>query len=294
VKGRTLAQFAAVTLIWGSTWLVIKTQLGEVPPAWSVTYRFVTAALLMLAYCLATGKTLRIVPRGQAFAAAMGFFQFSLNFNFVYAAEQYVTSGLVAVAFALLVVPNAILARVALGHAITTRFAVGSLIGMAGVGLLFWHEIATATMGGLVAFGLALTLAAILCASVANVMQATPLARNLPPHGLLAWGFAYGALIDAAFALATAGPPVIDWTPGYLGGVLYLAGFATCLAFLLYYDVIRAIGPSKAAWSSLLTPFIAMALSTLFEGYRWTWEAAAGGVLALAGLYVALAARRPS
>jgi drug/metabolite transporter (DMT)-like permease len=294
VKGRTLAQFAAVTLIWGSTWLVIKTQLGEVPPAWSVTYRFMTAALLMLGYCLATGKPLRLPRRGHLFAAAMGLFQFCLNFNFVYAAEQYVTSGLVAVAFALLVVPNAILARVALGHPITRRFAVGSLIGMAGVGLLFWQEIVGATLGGLVVFGLGLTLAAILCASVANVMQATPLARTLPPHGLLVWGFAYGALIDGAFAFATAGPPVIDWSPAYLGGVLYLAGLATCLAFLLYYDVIRAVGPSKAAWSSLLTPFIAMALSTVFEGYRWTWEAAAGGLLALAGLYVALAARRPS
>jgi drug/metabolite transporter (DMT)-like permease len=294
VNGRTLAQFAAVTLIWGSTWLVIKTQLGDVPPAWSVTYRFMTAALLMLGYCLATGKPLRLPPRGHLFAAAMGLFQFCLNFNFVYAAEQYVTSGLVAVAFALLVVPNAILARLALGHPITRRFAVGSLIGMAGVGLLFWQEIVGATLGGLVAFGLGLTLAAILCASVANVMQATPLARTLPPHGLLVWGFAYGALIDAVFAFATAGPPVIDWSPAYLGGVLYLAGLATCLAFLLYYDVIRAVGPSKAAWSSLLTPFIAMALSTVFEGYRWTWEAAAGGALALAGLYVALAARRPS
>jgi len=292
VKGRTLFQFATVTLIWGSTWLVIKTQLGVVPPGWSVAYRFAVAGLAMLAYCLATGKSLRLGRQGHLFAVAMGVFQFAANFNLVYAAEQHVTSGLVAVAFALLIVPNALLAWAALGQRVTPRFALGSVVGMAGAGLLFWREIAGAPMGGQVALGLAMTLGSILCASVANVMQATPLAQRLPPHGLLAAGFLYGAAINVVLAWARFGPPVVDPSPAYLAGVVYLAVVASCVAFLLYYDVIRAIGPAKAAYSSLLTPFIAMALSTAFEGYQWTIEAALGGALAIAGLWVALTARR--
>ena len=46
---RVLIPFAIVTLIWGSTWLVIRGQLGVVPPSWSVTYRFLIAGTAMLA-----------------------------------------------------------------------------------------------------------------------------------------------------------------------------------------------------------------------------------------------------
>ena len=58
-----------------------------------------------------------------------------LNYNFVYAAELYITSGLVAVVFALLVVPNAGLAWLFFGERVSGRFVLGSAVAMAGVGL---------------------------------------------------------------------------------------------------------------------------------------------------------------
>ena len=70
----------------------------------------------------------------------LGTFQFVVNYNFVYAAELYITSGLAAVVFALLVVPNAILAWLFFGQRVTGRFALGSAVAMAGVALLFVQE----------------------------------------------------------------------------------------------------------------------------------------------------------
>ena len=295
MKSRTLVQFAIVTLIWGSTWLIIRTQLGVVPPSWSVAYRFTVAAMTMLAFCALTGNTLRLDRRGHLFALALAVAQFGLNFNFVYRAEQHVTSGLVAVAFAMLVVPNALLARVFLGHRVTPRFAIGSLIGIAGVALLFQHELAVVAAGrgtSSVGLGLLLTIGGVLSASVANVMQASQTGVAQPRFGLLAISFLYGAVLDAGYAWATAGSPVILMTPIYLGGLMFLGIAASALAFPLYYDVIRAIGPAKAAYSSLIVPFIALALSTLFEGYRWTPTAFAGAMLAVGGMWVALTSRR--
>ena len=295
MKGRTLLQFWIVTLIWGSTWLIIKTQLASgVPATWSVAYRFLLAGVLMLGSCLATGKPLRLDRRGHLFALAMALAQFVGNFNLVYRAETHVTSGLVAVAFALLVVPNSLLAWAFLGQRLTTRFALGSLLGIAGVGMLFQHELAMADFSGAVFTGLALTLCAILCASSANVLQATETGRAQPPFAALGIAFLYGGLIDAALAWATVGPPVIDTSPGYLGGVIFLAIVASAVAFLLYFDVIRAVGPAKAAYSSLITPFIALALSTVFEGYIWSPLAVGGAVLAVGGMWIAMSARRTS
>lgn len=286
---RFLLQFAAVTLIWGSTWLVIRDQIGVVPPSWSVAYRFLIAGLVMTIVCLVTGRSLKASLPAHGFFLAMALFQFTLNFNFVYRAEAYVTSGLVAVAFALLVVPNAALASIFLKQRITLRFAWGAALGIVGVSLLFWQEFGSVGSG--VGIGLTLTLLGVISASVGNILQASARGRALDVMVTLAWAMLYGGIGNAVFAWAVSGPPTIETTPAYIAGVLYLAIAASAIAFTLYYDMIRAVGPARAAYSSVVVPFVAMGLSTLFEGYRWSTLGFAGVGLAVAGLYIALRAR---
>jgi drug/metabolite transporter (DMT)-like permease len=294
-KLAVLIPFAIVTLIWGSTWLVIKDQLGVVPPSWSVTYRFLVAGLTMLAYAAMKRERLALDARGWRFAAALGLAQFCLNFNFVYRAESYVTSGLVAVVFALLLVPNAILSRIFLGQRMGAQLLLGSGVAMAGVALLFLHEARVAGTGAqAVLAGIGITLLAVCSASTANVMQGTATAKRYPMATMLGMSMLIGAAFDATLATALTGAPVFDWRIGYVAGVLYLGVFASAIAFTLYFGLIRVIGPAKAAYSGVVTPVIAMILSTLFEGYRWSWLAGAGAVLAMVGLVIALRARRPN
>lgn len=295
LRARVLVPFAIATIIWGSTWIVIRDQLGVVDPSWSVTYRFVVAGAAMFIYALATGATLRIGRAGQLFALAFGFAQFVLNFNFVYRAEAHITSGLVAVVFALLVVPNAILGRIFLKQPVSGRFLAGSLVALVGVAMLILHEArADAASGPATVLGVGLTLLGVLSASAANVMQGTQQAKALPMASMLAWGMLWGAGIDALYALATAGPPTFDTRWGYSAGVLYLGIFASAVAFTAYFGVIRAVGPARAAYSSVLTPIIAMVFSTFLEDYRWSLLAAGGGAVALGGLLIALSAPRPA
>ena len=294
---RVLLPFLLVTLIWGSTWIVIKGQLGIVPPSWSVTYRFAVAAMAMFAFAAVRGERLRIGPRAMAFAAVLGIAQFALNFNFVYRAEQHITSGLVAVLFALLIVPNTLLGRAFLKTPLEGRFLAGAGIAIVGVGMMILHEYRAAALGaGEVLLGTALTLAGVMSASTANVMQGTRLARAQSMVAMIAWAMLFGALADGSYAWITAGPPVIEPTALYIGGVLYLGIIASAVTFPLYFNVIRAVGPGQAAWSSVLIPIIAMGFSTAFENYRWAMLSVAGGAVALIGLVIAVARRpeRPS
>ena len=294
-RASVLVPFGIVVLIWGSTWLVIADQIAVVPASWSVAYRFGVAGLAMVAYAAWRREPLRLDARGWGFAAVLGLAQFVLNFNFVYRAEAHITSGLVAVTFALLLVPNALLARIFLGQKLGGQLIAGSGVAMAGVALLFVHEARSDPNGmSAVATGIALTLCGILSASVANVMQATDTARAYPMAPMLAVAMLIGAAVDALFALATVGPPTFEWRTGYILGILYLGLFASAIAFTLYFRVIRAIGPAKAAYNSVVVPVIAMLLSTLFEGYRWSLLAAGGAVLTGIGLVIALTARRPA
>lgn len=292
---RVLVPLGIVTLIWSSTWLVIRDQLGVVPESWSVTYRFLVAGTALLIFALVRRESLRIGPGGILFAAALGLAQFVLNFNFVYRAEHHITSGLVALVFALLIVPNAILARIFLKQHMTGRFLAGSAVAIAGVALLFIHE-ARRDPNALdeTLIGIGFTLVAVLSASCANILQGSERATRYPMVPTLAWAMLLGAAMDAVWASITVGPPAIDWRPGYIAGMLYLGLAGSSFAFVLYYNVIRAVGPAMAAYSSVVVPVIAMLLSTLFEGYRWSLLAAAGCALALAGLVIALRARSPA
>lgn len=294
---RVLLPFMLVTLIWGSTWIVITGQLGVVPPSWSVTYRFAVAGAVMFAFALIRRE--RLWPGGPAlaFAVVLGIAQFAFNFNFVYRAEQHITSGLVAVLFALLIVPNTLLGRIFLKTPLQGRFLAGAGIAIVGVGMMIVHEYRAASLGpAAVLTGTAFTLAGVLSASIANVMQGSRIARAQSMTVMLAWAMLFGTLADGAYAWITTGPPVIETTAVYVGGVLYLGVMASALAFPLYFNVIRAVGPGQAAWSSVLVPIIAMGFSTVLEDYRWAPLSIAGGVVALVGLVIAVAKRpeRPS
>ncbi len=285
--------FATFTAVWGSTWIVIRDQLGTVPPQWSVAYRFIIAAAAMALIAWMKGERMRLDRKGAVAVLFLGFAQFCVNFNVVYLAERHITSGVVATVFALLLIPSTLLAWAFLGHRPTGRFVVSSLVAIAGIALLFIHEIReNSGRTEQIVAGIAITMVGIVAAASANVFQARPEVRRFPLFAMLAWSMAAGALLDILVALAMAGPPVFDTRPGYWLGVIYLALAASVLTFSLYYPVVRKIGPAKAAYSSVLVPIIAMGFSTWLEDYRWTSLTVAGAVLALGGMLGALSRPR--
>jgi drug/metabolite transporter (DMT)-like permease len=288
---RVAIPFLAISLIWGSTWYVITGQIDGVPAMWSVTWRFALATAGMFALVLATRGQCAMPRRAHLLALAVGLCQFSGNYNFVYQAELHLTSGIVAVLIGLMIVPNAVLGRMLLGQPITARFLLGSVIAIGGIVLLLLNEAREAPLGGNVGWGIWLSLWAMLAASISNVIQAGETGRQVPLVTLIAWSMLYGTVIDAALALAFAGPPVVPVSAEYWLGTLYLAIAGSVVTFPLYYRLIREIGAGRAAYHNVLVVIVAMLLSTLLEGYRWSALALAGSALALLGLVIALRAK---
>jgi len=273
-KGGILVPFALVTLIWSSTWIVIRDQIGSVPPSWSVCYRFALAGVAMAIFCRMRGVSLRIGGAAVAFAAVLGTAQFVLNFNFVYRAELTLTSGVV------------------FRQPVSRAFIAGSVVATTGIILMLTHEYHAADIApGDVLAGVGFALAGLLSASAANVMQGMDIARRLPMIAVLAWAMLIGAAVDAAYALATVGPPVAEWRTGYWLGVAWLGLVGSVITFPLYFRLIQRMGAGRAAYTSVLIPVIAMLISTLLEGYRWTGLAAGGAMLAVAGMAIALRAK---
>lgn len=272
--------YVLVVLIWGTTWIALKWQLGPVPIALSIAYRFGLAAVLLFAWLL--WRRQLVVPRGRAltWVLAQGLCLFCLNFVCFLNASQTVASGLVAVVFSSAALWNALLARVVHARAIAPQVLAGGALGLSGLVLLFWPEI---TGGHASLVGLAWALGGTLCFSTGNLLSAALQGQGLKPVQTNAWGMAVGTAILLGYALVSGVPFAFDPSPRYVGALLYLAIPGSVIGFTAYLTLVGRLGPERAAYSTVLFPVVALNVSAWVEGYRWTAPALAGLVLVMAG-----------
>jgi len=275
--------FVLCTAIWGSTWLAITFQLPEVAPEASVAYRFALASALIAGGCVATGRSLRFPLRRHALLLAQGALFFGLNYIAIYRAEQYATSGLVAVLFSTMAFMSLVGTRIAFGTPITARALAGAVLGIGGVALLFLPEFAAADGGGNVALGIAYGLGGTVLATGGNLVSMRMQRLHLPIVETTAWGMGYGALIAAIVATMSGVAWSFDTRAGYVVSLAYLAVFGSIVAFLAYLTLLKQIGAGPASYVGVTTPVIATVLSTLLEGYRWSVFGVIGVVLAVIG-----------
>lgn len=292
VGGADLLSLLACSLIWSTTWFAIKFQLGVVPPVVSVVYRFALAAVVLFAWLLITRKSLKLSAGQHLMVAGQGLFVFALQYPLVYVAEGHVVSAVVAVIFASLSFVNLILFRVTLGLKAAPLAWAGSAAGLLGVAALSWGEAARMHMDPDVLLGIGLAMLAVVLSAAGNLFAAKVQAMEVPVATSTAWAMAYGAAALAVYALVTGQPFAFEFTPAYIGALVYLALFGSVAAFLTYYFLARRTGYSFASYISALTPPLAMGISALFEGARWGWEALAGLVLVVLGQYLLIRAPR--
>jgi len=287
------ALYMVAVLIWGSTWLVIKFQLGVVPPMVSVAWRFALAALMLLAYSAVRRRPLGFSARDHLWIALQGVLLFGVNYAGVYIAEQYLTSGLVAVVFSIVVFMNALGMRLFFCQPIRPATIAAATVGVAGVALIFWPEIRRFSNSGEQLYGLAWAVGATAVASLGNMVATRIHRRQLPVMQINAWSMLYGALFVAAVALATGQRFGFDVAWPYIGSLVYLALFGSALAFGAYLTLMRRIGADRASYTAVAIPVVALLLSSAFEHLRWHLETFLGVALCLAGNLLMLR-RRPA
>jgi drug/metabolite transporter (DMT)-like permease len=270
-------------LIWGSTWLAIKFQLGIVSPELSIAYRFAFATVILLIFSLIRRLPLRFGLKTHSFFALQGLLLFSLNYILVYLAEGILTSGLVAIIFSLIVMLNVLFGTIFLNKPIRMRVVAGGVVGLLGLVLVFWPELSGFDPSSQEVLGITLALLATISASLGNVVSARNQSHELPVVQTNAFGMFYGAVFMLLLALIQGSQLQFDPSPGYLLSLLYLAIFGSVIAFGSYLTLLGRIGLDRAAYVTILFPVIALLLSTLFEGLTWGYPQLAGVVLVLVG-----------
>ena len=283
-----LLLFALTVMIWGSSWIAIAMQVGPVPVLVSVFYRFGLAALIYLALLAAMGRLRLPSRRDQIWIAAQALCLFSLNFLCFYSAASYIPSGLMSVVFSLASIFNALNARLFFGDAISRRTVLAVALGAGGLALLFGGDLAHAEAADTLR-GLALAAMGTMFFSLGNMVSRRNSAAGLPPSIASAWGMGYGALVLLGLIALTGTPVVLPPDARYMGALLYLSLLGSVVGFTTYLLLVARIGSSRAAYTTVLFPIIALTISTIFEGYVWHWTGLVGLALALMGNVVMFA-----
>ena len=280
--------YVMTVFIWGSTWIAINFQLGDVDPEVSIVYRFALAALLMFAFCRYKKISLSFSLKQHVQLVAFGLTLFCGNYYLLYNAQSYINSALTCIAFSTLMLMNIINARIWFKTRISTQVYFGGALGLLGIVILFWPQITDVHFGKSTLTGLGLSLIGVMFASAGNMVSMKNHKNNMPIFSATAWGMLYGFLLMLILVLIQGKAFTFSFTFNYISSLLYLAIFGSVIAFSCYLTLLSRIGAHKASYANIMFPAVAVLLSTFFEGFIWDIYTISGLVLMLLGNLVVL------
>ena len=281
--------YVITVLIWGTTWIAINYQLGDVAPEASLVYRFGFSALIMFAYCLITSQSLRFNNKQHLQFMLFGLTLFGCNYLFLYNAQQYINSALTCIGFSLILFFNIINARIWFKTRIEAKVYLGGSLGIIGIITLFWPQINDTSLGEQTLIGFSLCLVGTLFASTGNMLSMQNKKINLPLFPSIAWGMFYGASFMAAFVVFQEKSFTFSYTLSYISSLLFLSIFGSVIAFACYLTLLNNIGAHKASYSTIMFPAVAVVISSYVENFQWSGFTLIGLLLIVSGNLVVLA-----
>ena len=254
----------------------------------SVAMRFALAALIIACWCLLKGITLRVPFVQHKWFLAAGVFLYTLDYSFLYAAQQHMISALLAVLSSSVIYFNVVLRRLVMGVPMRLEVVVGATIGLIGIILIFLPEFATFSVQQGIVIGLMFATGSFLSAACGNVVSEKILSGPTRVLQMNFWAMTYGVIVTSSIALLSGATFTWPSDSSYYFSLLYLSVFGSVIAFGAYMRLLKQIGSDKAAYVVLVYPIVALLISTVFEGYKWTIAAVIGAVVVLVGNAIAM------
>ena len=281
--------FAAMGVIWGIPYLLIKIAVGELAPSTLVLARTALAGAILLPITVARGQLRAVLPhwRPVIFFAVV---ELLIPWVLLAMAEQRLSSSLTGLLIASVPLVGAILAVATRSDdRLDGRRLVGLLVGFAGVAALVGFEVG----GGDVAAVVGIAVVAV-CYAAGPLILARWLSQ-LPGLGVITASLLLTALVYLPFGIAQAPArwPSTDVTLAVIG----LAVVCTAVAFVVFFELIAEVGPTRSTVITYLNPAVAVLLGVSLLDERFTKATAAGFALILAGSVLATrrqAVERPS
>ena len=283
--------YLLVVLIWGTTWYGIHTQVNGTSPHLAAASRMGAATVIFFV----VAGTLRVPLRLTSYQARQVLIQgvcfFGLNYLAVYAGAQYLTSGVVAVLFSIFVPLNILVEWLLYGERPKLAVVAAAVTGVTGIAVVFSAELQRTNFSIETLWGAVLILLSASLVAIGNVLATRLVSSQLSPLVVNAYGTAAGTVAILLWGLVSGASWSLIITPNWLIGLGYLVLIGTVLAFGVYMRILPFIGSVAGAYVAVLSPIVAVGISSVFEGLQLTAVTFVGAFLLLIGH--SLLARRP-
>ncbi|MBP9693570.1 MAG: EamA family transporter [Alphaproteobacteria bacterium] len=272
------------TLIAGSSWIMVPTQISSMPYSLSIGYRFIIAGSLILLYCMKTKVFSKISLSGHLLLMFQGLCMYCLAHSLSYNATAYMPTGVIALFLAFTIVPNTILGTIISGDKLTLQFLKGSFVSLIGIVLVFYNDLNKVSPDILSMIGFSLVVGAMFVSSVGTVLSKVMMRRENYPIMLIN-GFAmlYGGVFSILKHFMMGGSLVFDFSYSYVLPLIYLSIIVTPLVFGIYLKLAKEVSAGFAGYIWLFTPVLALNLSIFFEDFEWTIYSLTGTILVVMG-----------
>jgi drug/metabolite transporter (DMT)-like permease len=281
--------YAALVLIWSSTWVVIAVGLEDVAPFFGAGIRFTLAGAGVLAAAAIMRRPLRT---DAMLAALIALLPFATTYGLIYWAEQYVPSGLTAVLFGVLPLYVALLSVAFLPQErLSPRLLAGVAVALGGLVLAFGESLQLGS-GAKAALAATAIVASPLASAIGNVAIKRR-GAGADPLVLNGWAMLGGGLVLLAISAPSEDWGATVWTAASIGSIVYLAAFGTAFTFVTLTVLLRELPAMTASFISLIIPFGALALGALVRDEAITAAAVGGAALVVGGIVVAQLPVRP-
>lgn len=281
--------YAALVLIWSSTWVVIAVGLEDVAPFFGAGIRFTLAGAGVLAAAAIMRRPLRT---DAMLAALIALLPFATTYGLIYWAEQYVPSGLTAVLFGVLPLYVALLSVAFLPQErLSARLLAGVAVALGGLVLAFGESLQLGS-GAKAALAATAIVASPLASAIGNVAIKRR-GAGVDPLVLNGWAMLGGGLVLLAISAPSEDWGATVWTAASIGSIVYLAAFGTAFTFVTLTVLLRELPAMTASFISLIIPFGALALGALVRDEAITAAAVGGAALVVGGIVVAQLPVRP-
>ncbi|MFT5260278.1 MAG: drug/metabolite transporter (DMT)-like permease [Saprospiraceae bacterium] len=284
----SLFLYAVTVIIWGTTWIAIKLQIGSVDLVVSVFYRFAIAGFIMMLGLLILRRLQPVQLKDHLWFFLQGCCLFCFNFICFYYTSQSMASGLVSIIFSLAIFFNAINNRLFWGVAPIKSIYIAGCLGVIGLVLLFWPEVKNATASAELLKGFGLGILGTAFFSLGNMITVRHKRNGINPLTSNAYGMNYGAAMLLLIVFLAGGQFTWDSRPEYVYSLVYLAIPGSVIAFTTYLSLVNRLGANQAAYATVMFPVVALAISWVYEGYIWGVTNSLGLVCVLLGNAVAL------
>ncbi len=275
--------YLLVVLIWGTTWYGIHTQINGTSPHLAVAFRMGAASIIFFAIAGALRVPLRLTSFQARQVLIQGVCIFGLNYLAVYAGAQYLTSGVVAVIFSIFVLFNILAEWVLYGKRPRPIVVAAAVTGMCGIAMVFSTELGRASFSDMALWGAALVLFSAMLVALGNVLATRLVSSELSPLVVNAYGTAAGTASILLWGLISGASWSVVITPGWLTGLGYLVLIGTVLAFGVYMKILPLVGSVAGAYVAVLSPIVAIGISSVLEDLPLTAVTLVGLVLLLIG-----------